>query len=118
MLSGRNSKSDSKLYELVDQARQALKMQEGMPLWRAYVCIEYAILHLKLRYKIDQETTVVAKLAKKKISRKKQSGLETNLLEEARSRLENIELDQDKKTLLQELRSCRDILKTLARYQE
>ena len=69
-------------------------------LWRAYVAIEYAILDLKLRYRLEGESPPKPP---------KKPDLET-----VRSMLEHIEpLSADKKKLLYDLRACRDQLKAL-----
>lgn len=76
-------------------------------LWRAYVAIEYAILDLKLRNKIEGAPPP-AKLARK-------NAVDLVL---ARTLLERIDPTSDEKKLLYDLRACRDVLKFLvASYQ-
>jgi hypothetical protein len=127
-----SNKSDVKLYKLIDQATSALQTSGELDIWRAYVCVEYAILDLKLRYNIQEQTlntdTIITSAnpavkqtgrkgtANEPKSRKRQVASEDHL-GEVKARIQNLDLDQDRKILLQELRSCRDILKALASQQ-
>ena len=98
-----------KLDELVGQAKAivaAAAVAAGDPdrasLWRAYIALEYAILDLKLRHRLEGEEPP-KKPAKKAVS-----------IAEARSMLDRIDLSAaDSKKLLYDLRSCRDIIKAL-----
>lgn len=97
-----------KLDELVGQAKAivAVAAAAGDPdrasLWRAYIALEYAILDLKLRHRLEGEEPP-KKPAKKAVS-----------ITEARSMLDRIDLSAaDSKKLLYDLRSCRDIIKAL-----
>jgi hypothetical protein len=97
-----------KLDELVGQAKAivAATAAAGDPdrasLWRAYIALEYAILDLKLRHRLEGEEPP-KKPAKKAVS-----------IAEARSMLDRIDLSAaDSKKLLYDLRSCRDIIKAL-----
>jgi hypothetical protein len=100
---------DGKLDELVGQAKAivAAAIAAGDPdrasLWRAYIALEYAILDLKLRHRLEGEEPP-KKPAKKAVS-----------IAEARSMLDRIDLSaaDDSKKLLYDLRSCRDIIKAL-----
>ncbi len=88
--------------ELVDQAKAIVAGEPNKTsLWRTYVALEYAIMDLKLRYKIEGEAPP-EKPAKKSIN-----------IAEARSLLERIDLSSEKRKLLRDLRSCRDIVKAL-----
>jgi hypothetical protein len=98
-----------KLDELVGQAKAivAAAAAAGDPdrasLWRAYIALEYAILDLKLRHRLEGEEPP-KKPAKKAVS-----------IAEARSMLDRIDdlSAADSKKLLYDLRSCRDIIKAL-----
>ena len=91
--------------ELVAQARSILFSSERpgrMELWRAYVAVEYAILDLKLRHGLEGENPPA------KLTRKKAADIAT-----AKSMLDRLDLASDGKKLLYDLRSCRDMLKSL-----
>jgi hypothetical protein len=90
--------------ELVTNAKSIVARDKlGKPeLWRAYVDIEYAILDLKLRHKIEHEQTPPRRGRK-----------ETVDVALARSLLDGIDLASDEKKLLYDLRACRDVLKSL-----
>jgi hypothetical protein len=92
-----------KVEELVSQARSILSGDDHSraALWRAYVAVEYAILDLKLRKRIEGAPPP-AKVTKKKMD-----------LELARSLAEKIDLGSDDKKLLYDLRACRDVLKAM-----
>ena len=91
-----------RLGELVDQAKAIVAGEPGrVPLWRAYVALEYAIMDLKLRHGLEGEAQPV-KPAKKSVD-----------ITEARSMLARIDLSSDKRKLLYDLRSCRDVVKAL-----
>lgn len=91
-----------KVDELMAQAREIVAgSPDRMSLWRAYVALEYAILDTKLRHGLEGEAAP-KKPAKKAIS-----------IEEARAMLGRIDLAADKKKLLYDLRSCRDVVKAL-----
>jgi hypothetical protein len=92
-----------KVEELVAKARSIISGddQSRSALWRAYVAIEYAILDLKLRKKIEG-APLPAKVGKKKID-----------LALARSLAEKIDVESDDTKLLYDLRACRDVLKSL-----
>ena len=85
--------------------RQAKEIVAGNPdkqsLWRAYVALEYAIMDLKLRNRLEGEVPP-PKPTKKAID-----------IAEVRSLLAKVELSADKKKILYDLRSCRDIVKAL-----
>ena len=92
-----------KVEEQVEQARKLVAVNPGKPeLWRAYVSIEYAILDLKLRGRIEHEP------APPKRGRKNPASLDL-----ARTLLEKLDLAADSKKLLYDLRVCRDVLKSL-----
>ena len=93
-----------KVEELVAQARSIISGDHHgkKTLWRAYMSIEYAILDLKLRHRIEGAP------APPKLSKK--NAIDIAL---ARSLLERIDLKSDKKKLLYDLRACRDMLKAL-----
>jgi len=90
---------DSKVAELVSQAKAMADGKDRISLWRAYVAIEHAILDIKLRYRLEGEPP--PKPAKK-------ADLAT-----ARLMLGQIDLSSDEKKLLYDLRVCRDLLKAL-----
>jgi hypothetical protein len=91
--------SDSKISELIRQAKAMADRSDKKSLWRAYVEIESAILDVKLRYHLEGEQP--PKPTKK-------ADLST-----AKLMLEKIDLSSDKKKLLYDLRACRDVLKAL-----
>lgn len=93
-----------KVEELVAQARKIISGDHPSKkiLWRAYVSIEYAILDLKLRHRIEGAPPPP------KLSNKKAIDIAL-----ARSLLERIDLNSDEKKLLYDLRACRDVLKAL-----
>jgi len=92
-----------------------------MSVWRAYTSIEYAILDLKLRWGTDQmlSTGNGIGMSKSKLRRKRkeqeQQMNSIDLVKSVRTKLEKLNLDSEKQLLLQELRSCRDILKMLVK---
>jgi hypothetical protein len=94
-----------KLSELVDRAK-AIVAGENNPdrasLWRAYVALEYAILDLKLRHGLEGEQP--PRPARKPVD-----------IAQARSMLARLDLSSssDKKKLLYDLRSCRDVVKAI-----
>lgn len=91
-----------RLGELVDQAKAIVAGgPDRASLWRAYVALEYAILDLKLRHGLEGEAPP-PKPAKKSVD-----------IIEARSMLARIDLSSDKRKLLYDLRSCRDVVKAL-----
>ncbi|MFL6493673.1 MAG: hypothetical protein ACJ70N_02585 [Nitrososphaera sp.] len=92
-----------KLYLLVEQAKSIVvksSTPDRMSLWRAYVALEYSILDLKLRHGLEgnsQPRTV-----------------KSADLADAKSIISRLDLSLgDKKKLLDDLRSARDILKAL-----
>jgi hypothetical protein len=92
-----------KTEELVAKAKSLVAANPGKPeLWRAYVSIEYAILDLKLRHRIEHEP------APPKRGRKDAARIDL-----ARSLLDKIDPAADAKMLLYDLRACRDVLKSL-----
>lgn len=94
-----------RLGELVERAKAIVAGDpDRASMWRAYVALEYAVMDLKLRYNLEGEAPPPPKPAKKAIN-----------IAEARSMLERIDLSSssDKKKLLHDLRSCRDVIKAL-----
>lgn len=91
-----------RLGELVDQAKMIVAGEPGKALlWRAYVALEYAVMDLKLKHGLEGEAPP-EKPAKKTIN-----------IVEAKSMLARIDLSSEKRKLLYDLRSCRDVLKAL-----
>lgn len=92
-----------RLGELVEKAKAIVASDppDRASMWRAYVALEYAVMDLKLRYNLEGEVPP-PKPAKKAID-----------IAEARSMLERIDLSSDRKKLLSDLRSCRDVVKAL-----
>ena len=90
---------------LDDLVKKAKAIVAGDPdrtsIWRAYVALEYAIMDLKLRHNLEGEAAP-ERPAKKAID-----------IIEARSMLARIDLSSDRRKLLYDLRSCRDLLKAL-----
>lgn len=91
-----------RLGELVDRAKAIVAGDpDRASLWRAYVALEYAVMDIKLRHNLEGEAPP-AKPAKRAID-----------IKEARSMLARIDLSSDKRKLLRDLRSCRDVVKAL-----
>ncbi len=92
-----------KLSELVSKAKAIVAGDpDRASLWRAYVALEYAVMDLKLRHGLEGEDP--PKPAKKTVVD----------LAEARSLLARLDLSSsDKKKLLYDLRSCRDVVKAI-----
>lgn len=91
-----------RLNDLVGQAKAIVAGDpDRTSIWRAYVALEYAIMDLKLRHNLEGEA-VPGRPAKKAID-----------IIEARSMLARIDLSSDRRKLLYDLRSCRDLLKAL-----
>jgi hypothetical protein len=93
-----------KLDRLVEQAKSILVESSNpgrLPLWRAYVALEYAILDLKLRYGLEGNPPPPKSV--------KSPDLTT-----VKSMISRLDLSSgDKKKLLDDLRLCRDIVKAL-----
>jgi hypothetical protein len=91
-----------RLDELVGKAKAIVAGDpDRASLWRAYVALEYAVMDLKLRYSLEGEA-LPEKPAKKTID-----------IIHARSMLARLDLSGDKRELLHDLRSCRDVVKAL-----
>jgi hypothetical protein len=114
---------DSKIHSLLNDAITNLNSydsddnNDSLSLWRAYIDIEYAILVLKLSYN-NVETKRQARYKKSNIKnlskRKIPMKLEDHNYEIRRLKSVLRHLDfRDKKLLLNELRSNRDLLKKL-----
>jgi hypothetical protein len=92
-----------KLERLVEQAKSIVldsSNPDRVSLWHAYVALEYAILDLKLRHGIE------GSLPPKPVK--------SADLSAAKSMIGRLDLSSsDKKKLLYDLRSCRDIVKAL-----
>ena len=91
------------LYRLVGQARSIVvesSNPDKVSLWRAYVALECAILDLKLRQGLEGNPPP---------KHVKSSDLAT-----AKLMIRRLDLSsQDKKKLLSDLRSCRDVVKAI-----
>jgi hypothetical protein len=91
-----------RLCELVKKAKAIVAGDpDRASLWRAYVALEYAVMDLKMRNGLEGEAPP-EKPAKKVID-----------ISEARSMLARLDLSGDKRKLLYDLRSCRDVVKAL-----
>lgn len=92
-----------KLDRLVEQAKSILVESNNpgrLPLWRAYVALEYAILDLKLRYGLEGNPPP--------------KPVKSPDLTTVKSMIDRLDLSSgDKKKLLDDLRLCRDIVKAL-----
>ncbi len=92
-----------KMDRLVEQAKSIVvesSNPDRLSLWRAYVALEYAILELKLRYGLEGNPPP--------------KPVKSADLAAAKSMIGMLDLSSgDKKKLLDDLRSCRDIVKTL-----
>jgi hypothetical protein len=114
---------DSKIHSLLNNAITNLNSydsddnNDSLSLWRAYIDIEYAILVLKLSYN-NVETKRLARykksniknLSKRKIPVKPED--DNYEIKRLKSVLRHLDF-RDKKLLLNELRSNRDLLKKL-----
>jgi hypothetical protein len=112
---------DSKIHSLLNQAITNLKSYDldncnnSLSLWRAYIDIEYAILVLKLSYNHIEskqqarfkKTNIKNVTERKILMRPEDCNYEIKRL---KSLLRHLDF-QDKKLLLNELRSNRDLLK-------
>ena len=91
-----------RLGELIGKAKAIVAGNpDKASLWRAYVALEYAVMDLKLRHNLEGEVPP-ARPAKNAID-----------IAKARSILDGVDLSSDKKKLLYDLRSCRDVVKAL-----
>ena len=92
-----------KMDRLVEQAKSIVvesSNPDRLSLWRAYVALEYAILELKLRYGLEGNPPP--------------KPVKSVDLAAAKSMIGRLDLSsEDKKKLLEDLRTCRDIVKTL-----
>jgi hypothetical protein len=92
-----------KMDRLVEQAKSIVvesSNPDRLSLWRAYVALEYAILELKLRYGLEGNPPP--------------KPVKSADLAAAKSMIGRLDLStEDKKKLLEDLRTCRDIVKTL-----
>lgn len=92
-----------KLDRLIEQAKSILIESSNpgrLPLWRAYVALEYAILDLKLRYGLEGNPPP--------------KPVKSPDLTTVKSMISRLDLSSgDKKKLLDDLRLCRDIVKAL-----
>ncbi|HEX5977547.1 MAG TPA: hypothetical protein VFY68_09730, partial [Nitrososphaeraceae archaeon] len=119
---------DSKIHSLLNHAITKLRSyasdncNNSLSLWRAYIDIEYAILVLKLRYN-HVETKQQARFKKSNIKQLTERKIlmkpedcnhEIKRLKSVLSHLGS----QDKKLLLNELRSNRDLLKNWLQKRE
>ena len=114
---------DRKIHSLLNHAIINLNSYDSndnnnsLLLWRAYIDIEYAILVLKLSYN-NVETNRQARFKKsntkniteRKISTKPKDNNDNHEIKRLKSVLRHLDF-QDKKLLLSELRSKRDLLK-------
>jgi hypothetical protein len=95
--------SSDKLDKLVEQAKSivvASSNPDRTSLWHAYVALEYAILGLKLRQGLE--------------GNQPPAPVKSADLAAARSMISRLEpASVDKKKLLHDLRSCRDMVKAL-----
>jgi hypothetical protein len=114
---------DSKIHSLLNDAITNLNNydsddnNESLSLWRAYIDIEYAILVLKLSYnnvetkrQARYKKSNIKNLSKRKIPMKPED--DNYEIKRLKSVLRHLDF-RDKKLLLNELRSNRDLLKKL-----
>lgn len=112
---------DSKIHSLLNHAITNLKSYDSdnynnsLSLWRAYVDIEYAVLVLKLSYNHIEtkqqarfKKTNTKNVTKRKLLMKPKDC--NHEIKQLKSVLRHLDF-QDKKLLLDELRSNRDLLK-------
>jgi hypothetical protein len=114
---------DSKIHSLLNHAVTNLNSydsddnNDSLSLWRAYIDIEYAILVLKLSYN-NVETKRQARYKKSNIKNLSKSKIpmkpedDNYEIKRLKSVLRHLDF-RDKKLLLNELRSNRDLLKKL-----
>ena len=114
---------DSKIHSLLNNAITNLNSydsddnNDSLSLWRAYIDIEYAILVLKLSYnnvetkrQARYKKSNIKNLSKRKIPMKPED--DNYEIKRLKSVLRHLDF-RDKKLLLNELRSNRDLLKKL-----
>jgi hypothetical protein len=114
---------DSKIHSLLNHAVTNLNSydsddnNDSLSLWRAYIDIEYAILVLKLSYnnvetkrQARYKKSNIKNLSKRKIPMKPED--DNYEIKRLKSVLRHLDF-RDKKLLLNELRSNRDLLKKL-----
>ena len=114
---------DSKIHSLLNYAITNLNSydsddnNDSLSLWRAYIDIEYAILVLKLSYnnvetkrQARYKKSNIKNLSKRKIPMKPED--DNYEIKRLKSVLRHLDF-RDKKLLLNELRSNRDLLKKL-----
>jgi hypothetical protein len=114
---------DSKIHSLLNDAITNLNSydsddnNDSLSLWRAYIDIEYAILVLKLSYnnvetkrQARYKKSNIKNLSKRKIPMKPED--DNYEIKRLKSVLRHLDF-RDKKLLLNELRSNRDLLKKL-----
>jgi hypothetical protein len=114
---------DSKIHSLLNNAITNLNNydsddnNDSLSLWRAYIDIEYAILVLKLSYnnvetkrQARYKKSNIKNLSKRKIPMKPED--DNYEIKRLKSVLRHLDF-RDKKLLLNELRSNRDLLKKL-----
>jgi hypothetical protein len=114
---------DSKIHSLLNHAITNLNSydsddnNDSLSLWRAYIDIEYAILVLKLSYnnvetkrQARYKKSNIKNLSKRKIPMKSED--DNYEIKRLKSVLRHLDF-RDKKLLLNELRSNRDLLKKL-----
>jgi hypothetical protein len=94
----------TKVEQLVKQAMSHISGDNPsrQDLWRAYVAVEYAVLDLKLRHKIEHAPPPP-----------KRGRKDAGDLALAKRLLGGIDLAAEEKKLLYDLRACRDVLKSL-----
>lgn len=91
-----------RLGELIEEAKVIVAGDPDRTLlWHAYVALEYAVMDIKLHHKLEGEVSP-DKPAKNAID-----------ISEARLMLARLDLLGDKRKLLRDLRSCRDVVKAL-----
>lgn len=91
-----------RLDELIESAKAIVAGDpDRASLWRAYVALEYVVMDVKLRNSLEGEAPP-AKPAKNAID-----------IAKARSMIAELDLSGDKRKLLRDLRSCRDVVKAL-----
>lgn len=99
-------KKSDRVEELLGDAKKILVSghePDRAALWRAYVAVEYAILDLKLRHNLEGQPPPPKPARRAAVD-----------ISAAISMLNRINpTTEDKKTLLYNLRSCRDALKAL-----
>lgn len=92
---------NDRLPEFLERAKKFLENGDRLALWQAYVAVEHAILDLKLRHGLEIQPAKKVKKA-------------SDSLPAITTLIGKIDpTSKDKKKILEDLRQCRDLLKSI-----